>query len=300
MAFNFDNLAVFLAAMEHGSFSAAARQLGRVPSAVSMAIGHLEAELGLQLFDRSGREPRPTPHALALLPQARLLMEQLRKLDKHALSLSQGLEARLTLVVVPELLAAAPWSEALATLSAEVPLLEVEVLAAPQADALGMVQDGRAQLALVFERLGVDAREEFQEVAQETLIAVVSPAHPLLAREGSPAVRDEQLLSERQIIVAGRHCGDVDQRIAISRHQWRTDNPVAALQMVMAGLGWAWLPQGFVRAALAAGQLVEIPAQNFTNALKLWVDVVWAKDKPPGPAARRFVELVSARRGGAR
>jgi DNA-binding transcriptional LysR family regulator len=296
MAFSFYNLGVFLAVMEHGSFSAAARRLGRVPSAVSMAMGHLEAGLGMPLFDRSGREPKPTPQALSLLPQARLLMEQLRKLDRHALSLSQGLEARLTLVVVPELLAAAPWSQALATLSAEHPLLEVEVLAAPQSDALGMVQDGRAQLALVFERLGVDAREEFQEVAQETLVAVVSPSHPLLARAGLTAVRDEHLLSERQILVAGRHSEDVDKRIAISRHQWRTDNPVAALQMVMAGLGWAWLPQGFVRAPLAAGQLVEIPAENFTNALRLWVDVVWAKAKPPGPAARRFIELMGAGR----
>jgi DNA-binding transcriptional LysR family regulator len=296
MAFDFDNLTVFLAVIDRGSFSAAARQLGRVPSAVSMAIANLEADVGLLLFDRSGREPKPTPHALSLVPQARLLIEQLRELDRHALSLTQGLETCLTLVVVPELLAATPWSAALATLSAEFPLLDVEVLAAPQADALGMVQDGRAQLALVFERFGMDAREGFQEVAQETLIAVISPAHPLLAREGRPAVRDEHLLSERQIIVAGRHTADVDKRIAISRHQWRTDNPVAALQMVVAGLGWAWLPQGFVRAPLASGQLVAIPSENFTNVLELWVDVVWAKSHPPGLAMRRFIELMSAQR----
>ena len=43
-----------------------------MPSAVSMTIAHLEAELAVQLFDRSGREPRPTAAARALEPQARL------------------------------------------------------------------------------------------------------------------------------------------------------------------------------------------------------------------------------------
>ncbi|MFP3458251.1 LysR family transcriptional regulator, partial [Psychrobacter sp. SIMBA_152] len=47
MAFTSDSLAVFLAVLEAGSFSAAARKLGRVPSAVSMAIAQLEAELDL-------------------------------------------------------------------------------------------------------------------------------------------------------------------------------------------------------------------------------------------------------------
>ncbi|MFS2052839.1 LysR family transcriptional regulator, partial [Variovorax sp. CT11-76] len=63
MSFSSDSVEVFLAVIDHGSFSAAARALRRVPSAVSMAIAHLEAELDLQLFDRKGREPRPTAAA---------------------------------------------------------------------------------------------------------------------------------------------------------------------------------------------------------------------------------------------
>lgn len=73
MPFAADQVPLFLAVLDAGSFSAAARRLGRVPSAVSMAIAQLEAELDLQLFDRSGREPVPTAAARALEPQARLL-----------------------------------------------------------------------------------------------------------------------------------------------------------------------------------------------------------------------------------
>lgn len=50
-----ENIQLFLAVLEHGSFSAAARALRRVPSAVSMAIANMEAELGFALFDRSRR-----------------------------------------------------------------------------------------------------------------------------------------------------------------------------------------------------------------------------------------------------
>lgn len=293
MAFDFESLKVFLAVLDHGSFSAAARSLGKVPSAVSMSVANLEAELDMRLFDRSGREPKPTRHAASLMPQARLLLEQLQKLEMHALSLTQGLETCLTIVVVPELLAATQWSAVLAALVVEHPLLEVEVLAAPQTDSLGMLHSGRAQLALVFERPAIDAREGFQEVGQETLIAVVSPTHSLLgAGAAARGVREEHLAAQRQIVVAGRHSGSVDQRLSISRHQWRTDTPAAALAMVVAGLGWSWLPQDFVRAHLAAGQLVKIPLQNFTNGLQLWVDVVWVKTRPLGLAAQRFLQLI--------
>lgn len=294
MAFDLDNLRVFLAAIDHGSFSAAARALGRVPSAVSMTIANLEAQLDLPLFDRTGREPVATPQGLALVPQARRIAEQLGQLNRHALSMTQGLEPALVIAVVPELVAATPWSDALGTLSAEFPLLEVEVLTAPQADALAMLKSGRAHLALVFERQGLDPAERFQEVARETLLAVVAASHPMLARATTSTLRDEDLIGERQILVAGRDACDVDKRISVSRTQWRTDSPVAALRLVSAGLGWAWLPSGFVRGALASGELVQIPAGNFTTALQLYVDVAWTQNRPLGLAARRFVELMGA------
>lgn len=106
MAFSSDTVEVFLSVIDHGSFSAAARALHKVPSAVSMAIANLEAELALPLFDRSGREPQPTAAARSLEPQARLLAAQLKQLQVQALALTQGLENRLTLAIAPELLAA--------------------------------------------------------------------------------------------------------------------------------------------------------------------------------------------------
>ena len=296
MAFSSDSVRVFLAVLDHGSFSAAARALGRVPSAVSMAIAQLEAELDLVLFDRTGRDPRPTDAARALEPRARHVASQLRRLRADALALHAGLERRFTLAVVPELIAGR-WSAPLAVLAREFPSLEVEVLSAPQADALRLLHDGAVQLALVFERERLDDREAFQEVGSELLVAVLAPGHPLL-EGGGPRLED--LIDARQIVVAGRDGADEangtarDPRFVHARDVWRVDSHLATLNLVQAGLGWAYLPRALVQPLVAAGSLVEIPFDNISNQLRLWVDVVWSRERPLGVGARRYVELMRA------
>ena len=308
MAFSSDSVQVFLAALDHGSFSAAARALSRVPSAVSMTIAHLEAELDVQLFDRSGREPRPTAAARALEPQARLLAGQLQQLNAQALALTQGLEERLTLAIAPELLAAR-WTGPLATLASEYPLLQVEVLTAPQVDALALLHSGRAQLALVFERPSIDGREGFQEVGTETLVAVMAPDHAVLqgarasalARGEPPEramLREEHLTTTRQIVVASRDLGQTDPRFVFARHYCSLDvagffTVMAALGMIEAGLGWGWQPRALVQPRIEAGRLVEMPFENLSNGTALWVDVVWSKERPLGLGAARFVALMA-------
>ena len=265
-------------------------------------MGHLEAELDMALFDRHGREPRPTAAARALEPQARLLAGQLLQLNAQALALTQGLEERLTLAIAPELLAAR-WTGPLAALAHEYPLLQVEVLTAPQGDALALLHSGRAQLALVFERPSIDGREGFQEVGTETLVAVMAPEHPVitearaaaLARGQPPmqaVLREEHLTTTRQIVVASRDLAQTDPRFVFARHHWRTDNHLAALGLIEAGLGWGWQPRALVQPRIEAGRLVEMPFDNLSNGTALWVDVVWSKERPLGLGAARFVALM--------
>lgn len=296
-----DNVQTLLAVLDHGSFSAAARALGKVPSAVSMQIAQLEAALNMPLFERRGREPVPLPAALALEPQARALAAQLQQLNAHALALEQGLETRLTLAIAPELLSA-PWTGPLATLASEYPQLAVEVLTAPQADALEMLHTGRAQLALVFERPNLDGREGFQEVATETLLAVIAPSHAVMQhvpRAGkksgkAPLLREHHLTNTRQIVVASRDWRVTDARLVFARDVWRTDNHSAALSMIVAGIGWGWLPHKLVQPYLHAGQLAKMEFANLSNGTQLYVDVVWSKEHPMGLAAQRFISLIQA------
>lgn len=295
--FNSETIGVFLAVLDTGSFSAAARQLGRVPSAISMAIANLEAELALELFDRSGREPKPTAMARALEPQARLLMSQLQQLNTQALELSQGLETSLTLVIAPEL-QATPWVVPLRILAQEYPLLEIHIITAPQADALQLLHNGSAQLALVFERPAADGRENFQEVGWETLVAVIARSHPLMKQiPPDGAINDSQLRPLRQIMVGSRSQVDgksvIDKLAIVSEHYWRVDQPEAALQLVLAELGWAWLPRACVQPYINGRMLVDLPIENFTNDEELWIDLVWSRERPLGLGGQRFVALMT-------
>ena len=95
-----DQIAVFLAIVETGSFAAAGRKLGRATSAVSYAIANLESQLGLSLFVRAGAsKPRLTEAGRAILSDGRGLAMALDGLIAKARGLTQGLEAEVSLVV---------------------------------------------------------------------------------------------------------------------------------------------------------------------------------------------------------
>ena len=69
-----DQLKVFLAVVDEGSFAAAARRLSRATSVVSYTIASLEGQLGISLFDReSTRKPRLTDAGRAVLADARTI-----------------------------------------------------------------------------------------------------------------------------------------------------------------------------------------------------------------------------------
>ncbi|WP_370599414.1 LysR family transcriptional regulator [Pseudomonas nitroreducens] len=290
MAFSSDSLSIFLAVLDSGSFSAAARKLGRVPSAVSMAVAQLEAELDLTLFDRSTRKALPTAAALALEPQARQVICQLNLLDAQALQLHKGLEQRLSIAIAPEL-QTGRWGEPLATLAEEFPGLEIEVRSATQAEAVRMLHEGAVQLALVFERPGIDERESFLEAGSQLLVAVASPQHPV-ARQGDRPLREEMLAEQRQIIVSSGTPTGSDPRMVLSRRIWLTDSYLATLEFIQSGLGWAYLPQPLVQPLIASGAVTEVRFDNMASRLRLWVDVIWMKSRPLGLGARRYLDLM--------
>ncbi|MDZ3990790.1 LysR family transcriptional regulator [Pseudomonas sp. Teo4] len=292
MNFSSDNIQLFLAVLDHGSFSAAARALGRVPSAVSMAIGNLEAELGYALFERGPREVRASARALALEPHARLIAEQLGLLQVHALELSQGLESSLIIAVVPDI-DHRPLLAAIAQLGERFPLLDITLLSAPQEDALQLLDSGRADLCLAFAGLQVEAHRGFQHIGTEALIATLSPTHPALLDGRIHYLED--LIAVRQILVRSRDLPLTDPRALIGATHWSTDSFDLALQMVEAGHGWGDLPRSRVAPLIDAGRLVRLHFRNTRNELQLPIHAFWRKQQPLHQAARMLLEQLATR-----
>ena len=131
MNINQEQLIIFKTVIESGSFSAAARKLGKVPSAVSMSIANLEIDLNLSLFQRVGREPVPTPQALTLYEKTEQLLIEINQWKQHAFALSEGLESSLNIVVVSELLHT-HWTDYISLIEKQFPELQINIFSAPQ------------------------------------------------------------------------------------------------------------------------------------------------------------------------
>ena len=177
------------------------------------------------------------------------------------------------------------------------PGLAIEVLAAPQDDALKLLHAGRAQLALVFERPNIDAREGFREQGAETLVAVMAPSHPLwqqLQAQGHTLIDTAQLAAARQVLVASRDPDLTDPRFVFSHHLWRADSHGAARALIASGLCWGWLPKSLVEPHIQSGELLRIPLANISNGTQLFVDWVWSKERPLGLAASCFIQQLQA------
>ena len=69
VSFDWNQVRAFLATVEEGSFSAAARALGQTQPTLSRQITALEEALGITLFERGRRSMRPTGAALELVGQ---------------------------------------------------------------------------------------------------------------------------------------------------------------------------------------------------------------------------------------
>ncbi|MBC3270679.1 LysR family transcriptional regulator [Pseudomonas sp. SWRI81] len=289
MSFNSDSIELFLAVIERGSFSAAARQLGKAPSAVSMGIANLEAELGYALFDRSHREPQPTAMAQSLVPHARLIAEQLKQLRVHAVELSLGLESKLSIGVVADI-DRRRLLVAIKLIAERHPLLDIEVLTAPQDDVLAMLHSGRVSVCLAFAGLSVNVLEQFQFVGSERMIATLAADSPLLQGRD---VFLEDLVQVRQIIVASRDLPISETRPLVAESYWRTDSLETAMEMVEAGLGWGNFPLSVVQPWLEAGRLKRLSFRNIENGLVMPVHAVWLKSQPLQKGAQALVDLLS-------
>ncbi|MBR8744767.1 LysR family transcriptional regulator [Nocardiopsis sp. MG754419] len=290
MSLSSDGIELFLAVVDHGSFSGAARALRRVPSAVSMGIANIEAELGYPLFDRSRREAVPTPQALALVPHARSVSSRLRLLQVHAVELSQDVESTLTVAVasgVPD----QDLLKALARVGCRYPLLRVNLLRMPQDQVREMLHQERADLALLAVSPDVDREETFTDVTDVLYVAVASATtdtHGLPADLG----RLEDLGAGRQIVVAGPDDAVAERRLLVSDDRWHVDSVEAALGLVELGAGWANLPWGAVQVAVSAGRVRVLEFDNLGNGVAMPVHLVWLRRKPVRRAAGEVIGLM--------
>lgn len=166
-----------------GSVTAAARNLGYTPSAVSQQMTALEKEAGIELLERTGRGVRPTDAGLLLTEYATVIGKQVAEAETALADLRAGRTGRVGLRYFATA-GANLVAPALAALRREHPGVRVELKLFGSDDPLPEVREGRTDVALVVrspDRLSVDGIR-FERLLEDRYRAVLPKGHRLAAK----------------------------------------------------------------------------------------------------------------------
>ncbi|MFK3725175.1 LysR family transcriptional regulator [Pseudomonas monteilii] len=281
---NLDHLRLFVRVADARSFSAVARELRKAQSAVSTAIAALETDLGVTLFERSsGRQPHLTEAGAALLNDARELLRQGERLDGRARALMRGQEALLR-VAHDEAMPYQPVIDSLDELASRYPFLEVQLASGAHGDVAGKLLERRADLGLFFQHARIPEALERRSLGSVDMVTVCAAGHPLASES---RVTRQSLARHRQLLITAQQ-SDIPGGEAISPHIWRADSFYALAELLMRGLGWAWLPRHVVQYPTYQAHMVELASDWRPPALV--VELAWRRDEPLGPAAHWLAE----------
>jgi DNA-binding transcriptional LysR family regulator len=251
-----------------GSFAAAARELGKVPSALTYSVRQLEEALDVLLFDRSSRQAQLTAAGTELLHEGRRLLQEMDAVANRVRRIASGWETQLSISVedivsMPvifdlvqafcEVRSGEPPSPGEPTGPATRMRLKTGVLTGTWEDLV----TGQADLAI-----GVSAQHlnpggiELRPFGQLPFVFCVAPHHPL-AHAAEP-LTDAQLVHHRAVAVA-----DTAQRLAPMTVNLLPGQDVLTvpsmrtkLEALLRNLGCGFLPEPVARPHLEAGHLV--------------------------------------------
>lgn len=223
-------LAIFALVVEEGSFAAAARRLGRAPSAVSAHIAALEEAIGARLLHRTTRRLALTEVGERYLAHAQTILDGLRAADRLTADLGDAVRGPLR-VSAPTALVEVLVVPAMQRLLATHPDVEVTLSAT---DARVDLRGGEVDVAVRVGHLtGLDDRARR-----------LGALHDVRVRRADGV--DRAIVLPWQSTRSG------------AAGRARASTVMAARAMVRSGLGWAELPETVVRADLAAGRLEAI------------------------------------------
>ncbi|MEH6576842.1 MAG: LysR family transcriptional regulator [Amphritea sp.] len=286
-----DQLEAFVTAAEQGSFSAAARRLGKVQSAISTAINNLELDTGVELFDRSSRNPVLTSPGQALLAYAKTVLQSQHEFLAHASSLSSSIEARLSLAVEQSISCHSLLS-LLAEFEQRFPYIELELLDPGGSDVAELIRTGRADIGLMIEREEYTHGFSFSGMGYSRLVPVCHRDHPMVAQQPLSLA---QLRSHRQLVTRSIDLADRShERHVLSPKIWLSESPYLILEVLSSGLGWGFLHETVIQEKLASGELVALKLAYQQADILQGLDVVWTENRELGPAGNWMKEQLMA------
>lgn len=259
-------LRVIRAVADHGSFTAAAASLGYTQPAISQMVRRLEQRTGTVLVERLGRTVRLTEAGTILARYATTVLSSLEAAEAELTAIAGLRSGRVRLMAFPSV-AAMLVPGALRLMQDRFPDVTVTFTEGEPVCSLAALRAGRCDLTVVFSYDDPDVAEGAEDLEgldarmlMEEDVCVVLPETHALA--GSDSVDIAALAGERWIAGCPRCRGHL---MSVAEHggftpnvAFETEDYVAVLAFVSAGLGIALVPELVVRATHTPG-VVSIP-----------------------------------------
>ncbi|MGV2861556.1 LysR family transcriptional regulator [Achromobacter sp. AGC39] len=288
--FTLHDLQCFDAVVRLGGFQAAATALHRSHPAVFAAVGKLERQLGLMLFDRSGYRVRPTPAGRSFHQHATGLLREFDALRTHAAQLAMGEESELH-VVIGDL---CPRPQMLALLGGFFALcpgtrlnLHFEAVGGPVERLL----DGDADLILHRVDRG-ESRIDCLDLLDVPFIPVVAPGFlPASPRPITPRL----LRGYTQCVMrdTARHTPARSYFMIEGAHQCTVPDQQMKKEIILQGMGWGHLPRFLIEDELRDGRLLDITSRHLPGSVEALV-AARRSDRPQGPVLNRLWKYLEA------
>jgi DNA-binding transcriptional LysR family regulator len=281
-----DQLRAFVTVVEEGSFSAAARKLRRVQSAISTAMANLELQLGVPLWDRTTKIAKLTDQGQVVLAAARRVLLEVDALKRVTSGMVLGLEASVSLCV-DALFPLAALVDLCSKFAKEFPAVDLRVDTEVMSAVSARVLSGAATIGVVSPP-GFAPGLERKPLSAVRMLPVVGAGHPLAAHKGTIPVA--RLADSVQIVLSERSESGVADQGVLSPRTWRVADLHTKHALLRGNLGWGNLPEHLVQHDLRSGKLVAIRPEGWSDAQDtVLLFAVYRSDMTFGPAHRWLV-----------
>lgn len=286
MKLNVDQLRTFVAVVEAGGVHRAVARLHLSQPAASRQINALEATLGVQLFDRVGRNLKLTPEGEGVLRLGRRLLGQVESFNEQAAALKKG-ETGILRVAATPMVIENTLADFLGPYRRRHPAIEVQLVEEGGIAMLRRLEFGDVQLALIAVD---DDRFRVRPLYPVRGIAVIANDHKFSRRRTIEAAElaDEPLLLLRSEF-ASRDWFETACRVARIRPRVLLESaaPHTAIALASAGYGIAVVPSTVV---LSGSQVRGVPLLERGAAIGRWLRVAWQPERFLSPYAEQFID----------
>jgi DNA-binding transcriptional LysR family regulator len=171
---------VLHAILQTGSVTGAAKLLNVSQPSVSTVLQHLEAQLGMQLFKRSGGRLKPSPEAEALLPEVSDIFRRVNRLSQNARSLARGRLGRIT-VAGTLALSNGYIVDAVSIFAQSHPDVDVTIHSFQTPDIIERVISREVNLGVCYGDINTSGLQT-EELAKGVMVCIMPETHPLASR----------------------------------------------------------------------------------------------------------------------